>query len=519
MANAIKKISVQRGYDVSDAFSRGGLGRPSPRASRYVLSTFGGAGGQHACAVADALGMTSVLIHPLAGVLAAYGIGLADVIAMREKAVEAPLTPDLVAALPASVLGELERAARAELTAQGVPPEAVRLARRAHLRYEGTDTPLPVPFGPAAEMTGAFEAAYRRSFSFLMPDKQVVVEAVSVEASSPQEPVDAPAATTLRSDETEEAQPAEYVRMFAAGEWVRVPLYRRNALRAGQRLDGPAVIAEDLATTVVEPGWRASVTGALDLLLTRVAPRPGAADAGTEADPVLLEVFSNLFMSVAEQMGVRLQSTAHSVNIKERLDFSCAIFDADGGLIANAPHIPVHLGSMGESIKMVIARNKNHMRPGDVYVLNDPYHGGTHLPDITVVTPVFALSGHRHLVLRGVPRPPRGNRGRVARVDAGVQHARRAGGRADRQLAARRGRPAARTGDHRPAGQRRISLARPADQPRRPARADRGQREGHRGAAPHGGTFRARCRARVHAPCPAERGRGGPRGDHRAQRR
>ena len=177
--------------------------------------------------------------------------------------------------------------------------------------------------------------------------------------------------------------------MFTAGQWARVPLFLRAALRAGQAVDGPAIIAEELATTVVEPGWRAAVTDRLDLLLTRVAPRPGAARASTEADPVLLEVFSNLFMSVAEQMGVRLQSTAHSVNIKERLDFSCAIFDADGGLIANAPHIPVHLGSMGESIKMVISRNKGRMKPGDVYVLNDPYHGGTHLPDVTVVTPVF----------------------------------------------------------------------------------------------------------------------------------
>jgi 5-oxoprolinase (ATP-hydrolysing) len=254
-------------------------------------------------------------------------------------------------------------------------------------------------------MTAAFEAAYRRRFSFLMPAKQIVVEAVSVEASDADRPS---GAATPRSEQDEwpsqlpiassmghssAAPPVEYVRMFAAGEWARVPLYARGALRPGQTLDGPAIIAEDLATTVVEAGWRASVTDLRDLLLTRVAPRPGAAAVGTEADPVLLEVFSNLFMSVAEQMGVRLQSTAHSVNIKERLDFSCAIFDAGGGLIANAPHIPVHLGSMGESIKMVIARNKNHMKPGDVYVLNDPYHGGTHLPDITVVTPVFAPAG------------------------------------------------------------------------------------------------------------------------------
>jgi 5-oxoprolinase (ATP-hydrolysing) len=376
MANAIKKISVQRGYDVT----------------RYVLSTFGGAGGQHACAVADALGMTSVLIHPLAGVLAAYGLGLADVIAMREKAVEAPLDDGLAASLPGAVLGPLEDEARAELAAQGVPAQAVNVVRRAHLRYDGTDTPIPVPFGDAAGMTAAFEAAYRRRFSFLMPDKPIVVEAVSVEATNAEEPgsPDVPQATPLRSGEPEEARPAEYMRMFAAGHWARTPLFRRDALDPGHTVDGPAIIAEELATTVVEPGWRAEVTDRLDLLLTRVRPRPGAAATTTQADPVLLEVFGNLFMSVAEQMGVRLQSTAHSVNIKERLDFSCAIFDAEGGLIANAPHIPVHLGSMGESVKMVIARNSARLNPGDVYVLNDPYHGGTHLPDVTVVTPVFA---------------------------------------------------------------------------------------------------------------------------------
>jgi 5-oxoprolinase (ATP-hydrolysing) len=375
MTNAIKKISVQRGYDVT----------------RYVLSTFGGAGGQHACAVADALGMTSVLIHPLAGVLAAYGIGLADVIAMRERAVEAPLDDGLAARLPAAVLAPLEESARAELTAHGAAPETIRVTRRAHLRYDGTDTPLPVPYGSAAGMTAAFEAAYRQRFSFLMPDKPLVVEAVSVEARSQPDESAVAAAAGAATAHSSPAEPVEYVPVFVAGAWARVPLFRRTALRAGQTVDGPAIIAEELATTVVEPGWRAAVTDRLDLLLTRVAPRPGAVQASTgQADPVLLEVFSNLFMSVAEQMGVRLQSTAHSVNIKERLDFSCAIFDSGGGLIANAPHIPVHLGSMGESIKMVISRNKGRMHPGDVYVLNDPYHGGTHLPDVTVVTPVLA---------------------------------------------------------------------------------------------------------------------------------
>jgi 5-oxoprolinase (ATP-hydrolysing) len=269
------------------------------------------------------------------------------------------------------------------------------------LRYEGTDTSLAVPFGSVAQMTAGFEAAYQRQFSFLMPGKQVIVEAISIEASSGE-------ATSIEATTTQPLQPpqphlppqaaqeppapqaAEWVEMFTVGKWARVPLLRRAGLRPGQSVDGPAIIAEQLATTVVEPGWRAEVSERLDLLLRRVMARESTTAMGTDVDPVMLEVFSNLFMSIAEQMGIRLQSTAHSVNIKERLDFSCAIFDADGGLIANAPHIPVHLGSMGESIRVVIERNKGRMRPGDVYVLNDPYHGGTHLPDVTVVTPAFA---------------------------------------------------------------------------------------------------------------------------------
>jgi len=380
MANAIKKISVQRGYDVT----------------RYVLSTFGGAGGQHACAVADALGMTSVLIHPLAGALSAYGIGLADVIAMREASVEAPLTADTAARLPAEAFGPLEESARSDLAAQGAPRPGIEVTRRVHLRYDGTDTPLAVPPGTAEQMTAAFERAYRSRFSFLMPGRPIIIEAVSAAAVAPSHPgaghpgASRPAAARPVTGRRT-ADPAERVRMVAAAKASAVPLYRRRDLPPGQAVDGPAIIAEDLATTVVEPGWRASITDRLDLLLTRVGPDSATTTrATTEADPVLLEVFGNLFMAVAEQMGERLRSTAHSVNIKERLDFSCAIFDADGGLIANAPHIPVHLGSMGESIKMVINRNNNgRIRPGNVYVLNDPYHGGTHLPDVTVVTPVF----------------------------------------------------------------------------------------------------------------------------------
>jgi 5-oxoprolinase (ATP-hydrolysing) len=370
MANAIKKISVQRGYDVTE----------------YLLNVFGGAGGQHACAVADALGMSRVLIHPLAGVLSAYGLGLADIVAMREQAVEAPLTSDLAASLP-GIAEPLEQDAYAEVEAEGVPAGRITVARRAHLRYEGTDTAVIVPVGPLAQMTRTFEAEYARRFAFLMPDKTIVAEAVSVEVTgaAQQEAAWEPeASTTARSARKDK------VRMFANGAWSDVDLFPRAGLQPGQAVRGPAIIAEDLATTVVEPGWQAVVTGRGDLSLERVIPRPGRAGAGTDVDPVLLEIFNNLFMSVAEQMGVRLQATAHSVNIKERLDFSCAVFDAEGGLIANAPHMPVHLGSMGESIKMVIQRNDD-IRRGDVYVLNDPYHGGTHLPDVTVVTPVFAL--------------------------------------------------------------------------------------------------------------------------------
>ena len=376
MANAIKKISVARGYDVT----------------RYTLSTFGGAGGQHACRVADALGMTRVLAHPLAGVLSAYGMGLADRSVIREQSVERRLDG---ASLPAvhAALAALGGHARQALADQGVPPAESRLVHRARLRYEGTDSPLEIALASAspaaAELHAAFETAYRQRFAFVMPDKALVVESVAVEAIGGGASADEP----LHPERAQGAAPlASTVRMYCGERWHDAALVVREAMQPGHFVDGPAIVAERNATTVVEPGWRARLTGRDHLVLERVLPRAVTHAAGTAVDPVLLEVFNNLFMNIAEQMGLQLQNTAYSVNIKERLDFSCALFDASGALIANAPHMPVHLGSMGESIRTVIERNPA-MQPGDVYVLNDPYHGGTHLPDITVITPVFLEPG------------------------------------------------------------------------------------------------------------------------------
>ena len=368
MANAIKKISVARGYDVT----------------RYTLQCFGGAGGQHACRVADELGMTRVFAHPLGGVLSAYGMGLADQSVMREAAVELPLTQAL--AEVAQRVDALAQAASAELIRQGVGVGRVQVHRRVHVRYEGTDSALVVPFGTVTEIQSAFEAAYRQRFSFLMAQRRLIVEAVSVEAVAHG---DAPAEATHILGRAEPAPAADTVRMFSGGRWWKAQLVVREQTRPGHVITGPAIIAEQNATTVVEPGWQARVTALDHLVLDRVRPRESRVAIGTSVDPVMLEVFNNLFMNIAEQMGLQLQNTAYSVNIKERLDFSCALFDAAGNLIANAPHMPVHLGSMSESIKTVIAGNAGLMRPGDVYVLNDPYHGGTHLPDVTVVTPVY----------------------------------------------------------------------------------------------------------------------------------
>jgi 5-oxoprolinase (ATP-hydrolysing) len=382
MANAIKQVSVQRGYDVTE----------------YTLNCFGGAGGQHACRVADALAMECIFLHPFAGVLSAYGMGLADIRALREKAVEAPLEEAMMAKL-AERLDGLEAEARREIADQGIAGDNTTVIRKAHLRYEGTDTALVVPFADRQAMIDAFVDIHKRRFGFSAADRGYVVETVSVEAIGASETISDPEIQDIPG--VADLRPYDVVRMYTQSEWRDTPVYNSEALLPGDRIEGPAIIIEANATTVVELGWRAEITALGHLVMSRATPRPKASAAGTDADPVMLEIFNNLFMSIAEQMGATLANTSYSVNIKERLDFSCAVFDRDGDLIANAPHMPVHLGSMGESIQVVIRENKATMKPGDVYALNAPYNGGTHLPDITVITPVYDAEGNELLFYVG----------------------------------------------------------------------------------------------------------------------
>lgn len=369
MANAIKKISVQRGYDITE----------------YTLNCFGGAGGQHACAVADSLAMTRVFVHPFAGVLSAYGMGLADVRALREKSIEAPLDKQIEKNLETTVQ-ELSREGADEVRGQGVLDEQIRVLKKVHLRYTGSDTALIVDFADIESMKSAFETEHRQRFAFSSPERGYVVEAVSIEAIGAST---AAVEKTLEGIGTDAPDALDTVSVFFAEAWQDAPIHDRDTLLPGHKIAGPAIITEATGTTVVEPGWQADISPMGHLILNRVEARDDHKAIGTDADPVMLEIFNNLFMSIAEQMGATLENTAFSVNIKERLDFSCAIFDADGGLIANAPHMPVHLGSMGESIRAVINGNKGSIKPGNVYILNAPYNGGTHLPDVTVVTPVF----------------------------------------------------------------------------------------------------------------------------------
>ncbi len=371
MANAVKKISVQRGYDVTD----------------YVLTSFGGAGGQHACLTADALGMSTVLVHPFSGILSAYGMGLADIRGTRQRTLSEPLDAALETLRP--LAKQLTDTVFEELRTQGVPDGGIEVIHRAHLRYAGTDTTIAVVVADAATMTRDFETAHLKQFGFVFEGREIVFEAYEIEAigggADPVEP-------NLPLDGSE-PQPSRITRFFSSGKWHDAPVFLRRELNAGASAAGPALVVEPHQTIVVEDGWAFEVTTRDHVVLKRVRAYERAKAIGTEADPVLLEVFNNLFMSIAEQMGVTLQNTASSVNIKERLDFSCAVFDAVGALVANAPHMPVHLGSMDRSVEAVISANRGRIRPGDVFALNAPYNGGTHLPDITVVTPVFDEKG------------------------------------------------------------------------------------------------------------------------------
>ncbi len=373
MANAIKKISVQRGYNVKE----------------YTLCCFGGAGAQHVCRIADSLGMKRIFIHPFAGVLSAYGMGLADQRLIKEHYVGTVLSDELTGRLE-FVFSGLEQEGRVEMLEQGVPEKGIAVLHKAHMRYQGSDTQLIVDFGSRKELVESFEEAHKKRFGFIMKDKSLVVEAVSVEVIGVTEQVSDP---VIKIDDMADPSPIDTVRMYSYGDYHETRVFRREALKPGACIDGPAILTEKTTTIIIETGWQAEVTERDHLILTRRVLLPDRRSIGTEADPVMLEIFNNRFMSVAEQMGYTLQNTAHSVNIKERLDFSCAIFDREGNLIANAPHIPVHLGSMGESVKALIASKLREMKPGDVYLINSPYHGGTHLPDITVVTPMFGKTG------------------------------------------------------------------------------------------------------------------------------
>ncbi len=371
MAAAIKKISIQRGYDVS----------------QYTLVCFGGAGGQHACRVADRLGMSRVFIHPYAGVLSAFGMGLADLRALREQGINLLLSE---ADFPA-VKDHLQRLCQNvcdELAAQNVSSPDV--SYQLHIRYHGSDSPLQINFDPGQhgvpELTRLFETEHLKQFGFIDADTPLIIEAATVEAAGGGEKGNIYQHIPPTSSPEDDQKTA---RFYAGGQWVAGPRRHRHTILPGQVIHGPALIIEDHGTNLLEPGWQAETDTRGNLILTRVSPAPRQQAVGTDADPVMLEIFNNLFMNIAEQMGIVLEKVAHSVNMKERLDFSCAVFDAQGNLIANAPHVPVHLGSMGASVRSIIQQNQGQMQRGDVYLLNDPYRGGTHLPDITVITPYF----------------------------------------------------------------------------------------------------------------------------------
>ena len=391
MANAIKKISVARGHDVAD----------------YTLQCFGGAGGQHACLVAEELGISTVLVHPMAGVLSAYGMGLAAVRALRHRQVDLPLDADGGDAAQ-QVADELRAESRDELRAQGIDAASIEVVVTARLRYVGSMQLLDVPLDAVETMAAAFAEQHRDRFGFDRGDHDLVIDTVSAEAVSRDAAVpDAGVSEDGPRDHTTTptSDPAT-VRMWSAGDWADAPLLTRSDLGDGRRVAGPALIVEATTTTVVEAGWEVHVDDVGNLVLSATSTSRASTTDPSVVDPVRLEVMGNLFMNVAEQMGATLANTAYSVNIKERLDFSCALFDRDGALVANAPHVPVHLGSMGESVRAVVRHRTRgdgtlDMRPGDAFATNNPFDGGTHLPDVTVVSPVFDGAGNEVLFYVG----------------------------------------------------------------------------------------------------------------------
>ena len=368
MANAIKKISVQRGYDVS----------------KYTLSCFGGAGGQHACLVADSLGMKKIHLHQYAGVLSAYGIGLADSRTINDLAIELNLNKDIIESLSIQ-FNNLKKQGREEMLAQNLNSEKLRYSSRIYLRYEGSDSALAVRFSEYQEIKSNFESIHQARFGFISPEKLLIVESIQVEVSCPSEHVESKNNKRTKSGTSSIAR----LNVVMNGDSNPTSFYHRNNISTNDKLIGPAVIIEDTSTIVIEPGWQASINNNFDLILERTEEKQRMSAIGTNVDPIMLEIFNNLFMNVAEQMGTVLENTASSVNIKERLDFSCALFSPTGDLVANAPHVPVHLGSMSESIKTIIRENNKTMMPGDAFLINAPYNGGTHLPDITLIKPVY----------------------------------------------------------------------------------------------------------------------------------
>ena len=370
MANAIKKISVQRGYDIT----------------KYTLNSFGGAGGQHACLVADSLGIKRILLHPYAGVLSAYGIGLADIRIIGERQVDHPLTNHTIKFLKKN-FSELSLEVTKKVLEQGIKRVNIKSIKKVHIRYDGTDSTLLIDFGTITFMKKAFDTIHRQRFGFIAKKRKLMIEAISFEAIGESKTVDE--STGFTNQNKTESTPVDFAMIHTDHSSHTAPIFNRSQLSPGQKINGPAIILEPTATTIVEPGWQAIQSELSHLILSRMVPLRKNRAPGTEASPVMLEIFNNLFMSIAEQMGATLANTAYSVNIKERLDFSCAIFDPIGNLVANAPHLPVHLGSMGESIKTVIRQNAGKVKSGDVFALNAPYNGGTHLPDVTVITPVF----------------------------------------------------------------------------------------------------------------------------------